>query len=187
MATFLRRIMEKIDERFLASAGARPIIGSNFELLLVCFHPYEGTGANLPDGVSIQPGDSVCELHLSNKKISAYAEDPSVKSVEWQILQDLRREFTALAKEMRDGTIPQDVKGIYGVNVLPAGARRLGFTLIPLTPGWNRIWLAWWESFIRKVYYSFGSGKKADGKKTTVAYEIWMSRQMLVERYGKEA
>lgn len=185
MAKLLRRIMEKIDERFLSSAKARTITGSNLGLLLICFHPYEGAGAELPDGTLIKPGDPVCELHLSNKRISAYAEDPAIQSVEWQILQDLRKEFAALAQEIAEGIFPADVRGIYGVNVLPAGARRLGFTLIPLPPGWNQVWLAWWESLIRKVYYSFGSGKKANTRKTSVAYEIWMSRGELARKYGK--
>lgn len=184
MAKFIRNIMEKIDERFLASANARFVEGTENNLLLICFHPYEGEGADLPDGTVVRPGDLVSELHLSNKKVASYAEGQS-KSVEWQIIQDMRKEFMLLAKEVQDGSVPQEVKGFYGVNVMPAGARRLGFTLIPLPPGWNRVWLAWWESVIRRVFYSFKPGKKPDFSKTKVAYEIWMSRGELVKKYGQ--
>jgi hypothetical protein len=182
MPSLARRIMEKIDERYLSSVNARPVKGSNLKLLLICFHPYEGIGAELPDKTTIKPGDQVVELHLSNKKIASYTESQG-KTPEWQILQDLRQEFSLLAREVIEGSIPEDVKGFYGVNVLPAGARRLGFTLIPLPQGWNRIWLAWWESLIRRVYY-YNPDKKTDFGKTKNAYEIWLSRSGLIKRYG---
>lgn len=185
MPSLARNIMEKIDERYLSSVNARTVKGSDIHLLLICFHDYDGTGAELPDGTVIRPGDRVVELHLSNKKIASYGENQG-KSAEWQVLQDLRKEFSLLAQEVKDGSIPDEIQGFYGINVLPAGARRLGFTLIPLPSGWNRTWLAFWESLIRRIFYSYRPDKKTDFKKTKDAYEIWMSRNGLVSRYGKD-
>ncbi len=154
-------------------------------LLLICFHPYEGKQpVELSDHTVIQPGERVGELHLSNIRITEIADQNSERSLEWQLMDMLKQELRVLAKACGAGKIPGDIRAIYGVNVLAAGARRLGFTLVPIAKGWDRWWLGFWESTLRLIYYSFKTKKKATLKRTMDPYQVWMSREQLIKRFS---
>lgn len=182
----LRKILERVDENYQKKVGAATIPGSKDNLLLICFHTYEGKKQVVTnDRVTIKPGDPVGELHFNNKRITAMAATPSDRSMEWRLFEMLKAEFAALAEACNTGLIPSNVKAFYGVNVLAAGAKRLGFTLVPIPPGWNRWWLGFWESVLRLIFYSFKTKKKASLKRTMDPYEIWISNDELIRRYKK--
>ena len=183
-ATVLQKFGMAIDRHYLKKVGATSIPGSKFNVLLICFHPYEGEKAlTLVDGLVIDPGELIAEFHLSNQRIAELGNQQSERSMEWRIMEILKAEFTALAKACMEGQLSSDVKGFYGVNVLTAGAKRLGFTLVPIPKGWNRWWLGFWETLLRKIFYSFKTKKKATFQKTKDPYEVWITRQELVKRY----
>lgn len=187
--TILQRIGYRIDRNYLKKAGATSVPGSRLDVLLICYHPYHGkTQLTIPGGKTgaptlINPGDPIVEIHLSNIRIIQIAQEPSERSMEWRLLEMLREELGKLAQACKEGEIPYEVKGFYGVNVLSAGAKRLGFTLVPLPKGWNRWWLGFWESLLRKIYYSFKTKKKATFGRTQNPFEIWISREELLNRY----
>lgn len=182
----LRQLGMAIDRRYLKKVGASAVPGSSLGLLLVCYHPYQGKHGITLDGTTIEPGDMVGELHLSNVRITEIAAEPVGRSLEWRLMELLKEEFQRLAQACRNGNIPENIKGFYGVNVLAAGARRMGFTLIPIPKGWNRWWLGFWESMLRLIYYSFKTSKKAKLQKTMDPYEIWISRSHLIQRYARQ-
>lgn len=183
-ARILRKIGEKIDARYQKKVGAVTIPGSQNNLLLICYHPYQGKKTVVTnDGITIDPGDPVGELHFNNKKITELAAEPSERSMEWRLIEILKAEFTTLAEACAAGLIPGNIRAFYGVNVMAAGAKRMGFTLVPIAPGWNRWWLGFWESVLRLVFYSFKTKKKASLKKTMDPYEIWISRNELIWKY----
>lgn len=183
---FLRKIGEKIDERYQKQVGAIKIPQSEIGLLMVCYHKYQGKKQVITnDGVAIEPSDPVGELHFNNKKITEIAALPSERTMEWRLFELIKTEFGTLAAAIDSGLVPDNIKAFYGVNVLAAGAKRLGFTLIPLTPGWERWWLGFWESVLRLVYYSFKTSKKTSLKRTMDPYEIWISSNELVRRYAQ--
>lgn len=184
-AKILRRLGEGIDRRYLKKVGATSIPNSSLNLLLVCYHPYEGKKNVVLGDTVISPGEQIGELHLSNHRITQIAAEGSSRSLEWQLMEMLKTEMGSLAKACSDGVIPDRVRGFYGVNVLAAGARRLGFTLVPIPKGWNRWWLGFWESVLRLIYYSFKTKKKAQLQKTMDPYEVWISRQQLIDRFVK--
>ena len=179
-----RRFGEAVDHRYLKKVGAISVPGTTCHLLLICFHPYHGKELVQTTGQVIKSGEPICEIHLSNKRITQIAAEPGDRSMEWHLIGMLKKEFSLLAEAIKNNTIP-DVKGIYGVNVMPAGARRLGFTLVPVPKGWNRIWLAFWESMLRMIFYSYKTNKKATLQRTSDPYEIWMSKEEFLRRYAK--
>lgn len=187
MSTHLfRKFGEAIDRRYLKKAGAISIPGSSDQLLKICFHPYHGQKTlQLPGEITITPGDSVCELHFSNKRITEIAAETKDRSMEWRLAEILREEFKKLAKACLDGTISGEIKAFYGVNAMGTTAKRFGFALIPLPRGWNRLWLGFWESLLRKIFYSYKKGKKTTLSRTMEPHEIWMSREELMRRYLK--
>ncbi|MCL6589497.1 MAG: hypothetical protein K6U80_06035 [Firmicutes bacterium] len=180
----LQKLGLAIDRRYLKKTGAIPIPGSGERLLLVCFHAYHGPApVILPDQTNINPGDQVGELHLSNLRILEMGDENTGQSMEWRVIQAVKKELSLLARACQNGAIPEAVQGFYGVNVLPAGVKRLGFSLFALPKGWNRLWLGFWESFLRKVFYSFKTTKKVKLNRTNDPYEIWISRREVLKRY----
>jgi hypothetical protein len=181
-----RKLGMAIDRRYLKKAGAIPIPGSEARLLLICFHPYHGSKSiEIPGQVTIAPGDPVCELHFSNHRITEIAAENSDRSMEWLLMEMLKKEFKTLAESCVNGAIPREIKAFYGVNVMGTTSRRLGFTLIPLPKGWNRLWLGFWESLLRKIFYSYKKDKKTVLGRTMDPHEIWISRDELTRRYFK--
>lgn len=183
-ARIFRKIGERIDEYYQKKVGAITIPGSNHDLLMICFHDYQGKKQVITkDGVTIDPGDPVGELHFNNKRITEIAALASERSMEWRLFEMLKAEFAALAEAGVGGLIPSKVKAFFGVNVLAVGAKRLGFTLVPIPPGWNRWWLGFWESVLRLIYYSFKTKKKVSLKRTMDPYEIWISSDELIRKF----
>jgi hypothetical protein len=181
-----RKIGAAIDRNYLKKVGATPVPGSNHNLLLICFHPYRGKKpVPIPPQVIINPGDPVCEIHLSNKRITQIAAEAGNRSMEWRIFEILKKEFGELAKAWIDGRISPEIKAVYGVNTMGTIAKRLGFTLIPFPKGWNKIWLGFWESLVRKIFYSYKTPKKATFKRMMDPHEIWISREEFLKRYLK--
>lgn len=186
-AKLFQKIGLAIDRRYLQKAGAIPVPGSEEKLLLVCFHPYHGTQpVVLPDQTKIHPGEQVGELHLSNLRVLEMGNENEGSSMDWRMIQTVRRELALLGQACQNGTIPETIQGFYGVNVLPAAVKRLGFTLFPIPKGWDRIWLGFWESFLRKVFYSFKTTRKVKLNRTNDPYEIWISRREIIRRYFGE-
>jgi hypothetical protein len=187
MINILRSIGQTIDRYYLKKAGATAIPGSNLGLLLLCYHPLQSREAVVLDEQTVyQPGATVGEFHLSNIRITEFGNEPSQRSLEWRILEMLKAEFTTLAKACVEGVIPEAVQGFYGVNVLVAGAKRLGFTLVPIPQGWSRWWLGFWESCLRLLFYSYKTKKRAALQRTMDPYNVWISRAELIKRYYKE-
>jgi hypothetical protein len=184
MSTILRGLGEAIDRYYLKKAAATAIPGSGLGLLLLCYHPLQSREAVAIDGQTIcRPGQTVGEFHLSNIRITELAKEPSPRSLEWRLLEMLKSEFAILAEACVKEVIPPNVQGFYGVNVLVAGAKRLGFTLVPIPPGWERWWLGFWESCLRLIFYSYKTKKKAALQRTMDPYEVWISRTELIKRY----
>jgi hypothetical protein len=180
----LQKLVMAIDRRYLKKVNATTIPGSEHQLLLICFHPYEGKKLlTLADGVTINPGDLVGEFHLANQRVAEMGKENSSRSMEWRLFEILKAEFSGVAKACSAKEISSEVKGFYEVNVLAAGARRLGFTMVAIPKGWNRWWLGFWETLLRKIFYSFKTKKKATFKKTKDAFEIWITREELIKRY----
>jgi hypothetical protein len=180
----LRKLGTAIDRRYLKKAGAISVPDSEYRLLLICFHPYHGRkSVDIPGPVTIAPGDPVCEIHLANQRITEIARESSTRSMEWRLLEILKKELGKLAESFVNGTIPQEIKAVYGVNAMGTASRRLGFTLIPLPKGWNRLWLGFWESLLRKIFYSYKKDKKTVLGRTMDPHEVWISREELVRKY----
>lgn len=171
-----------IDRGYLQKAGATTIPGSRFDLLLVGFHVYQGKQRlRLEDNQGIMPGEPVGEFHLNNIRITRMAAEESARPMEWRLLEALNAELDCLAAACTNGLISETVSGFYGVNILAAGARRLGLTLVPVPPGWNRLWLSLWGTWLRRIYYSYRPNRQSK-RPVMPPYEMWISRSKLVKR-----
>ncbi len=186
--TFFQSCGAIIDNFYIKKVGATPIPGSENKLLLLCVHPYQGAeSVKLSDDIEIMRDEAVAEFHFNNGRILEIARTAATnRPIEWLLLKILKEELALLAKACREGAISEEIRGFYGVNVLSGGAKRLGFTLVPLADNWQNRLIGFWESSLRRLYYSNQNHVKTGSKKSwyhNKPCEAWLSRASLLMNY----
>ena len=159
----------------------QPIPGAPSGLFRVHFGRYLGKSITLPDGTTVKRGDLVCELHMSNVKLTQITDT-------WALIRALGGDLRALAAWAEQPDFPARVRALYGYSLLSRGAPRLGFTLrdrrITLYARLERFFLMG----LLALYNAQGVERLRHG--TTFAHypqELWMSRDELRRRYGADA
>lgn len=170
-------------ERFLHTVWhIQSIPDAPYHLMEVRFIRYHGRSIELSNGVHIQKGDPVIELHFRNQAFLEIGEDGDT----WKYMVIIGQNLQALARWMQSSDFPSEVKAIYGVTLLSRGAPRLGFTL-RLRP---KTLLTWFDRFFMTgllvLYNPKGERRLLQGTTYgTFPQEAWMSREKLLQRYGK--
>jgi hypothetical protein len=156
----------------------RVVPGSPHGILHVRFVRHRGRPIALPDGTAVRRGDRICELHLNGP---ALARLPHW----WHVLRAVGDELGALARWAEHGGLPADVHALYGYTLLGRAGPRLGFVVREhprtLLARFDRPFLLG----LMAIYGREGVDRLRAGS-TFGRYpqEVWMSRGMLLARYG---
>ncbi len=118
----LQRNFEKI---YVKAMGWEHIPNSDNELVYVDIKKYKGKTLVI-DGVTINNGDTIAEMHIDNLNISKI--DNTMRSV----INSFKDEMTSLTKACNDYYNFRDIKAVYGVTVLHPLLKYLEFTIFPL-------------------------------------------------------
>jgi hypothetical protein len=158
----------------------RPIPGAPYGAFTIHLTRYRGDRFVLPDGTEIQPGDRVGELHFNNRIVVQVT-----RRRVWDLVPALEADLRSLAIWITGPGFPPGVTAFYGVTLLAAGAKRLGFTARerPVTLGarLDRFFL----SGLLALYSRQGLRRLGLGRTYgTYPREVWMSRAELLRRYG---
>lgn len=160
-----------------------PIPGAPYHVFAVHFTHHRGDGIDLADGTVVCRGDRVVELHFNNEIVAQ-----QVSRRLYQLWEATRGDLEALAAWLEHIDPEVDIKALYGVTLLAAGARRLGFTThqrpYTLQTRLDRFFL----TGLLALYSSQGIQRLTRGS-TYGSYpqEVWMSRAELRRRYGASA
>ncbi len=156
---------------------ARFLQGSEQRLLRVNYRKYRGKSKEL-NGLVVNKGDLLAELHLSNMALSRYNQH---KSPEWALYKDLIKELRLLSEQLKESGKP--ITALTGITLLAPAAVRLGFIIEEIPPGmWSSLNYVW----LRLLRIAFSPKKDAelntlDTKRQPVNF--WISAEKFKEKF----
>jgi hypothetical protein len=164
-------------------APTEAIPNAPYHLFSVRFGPYQGPPVTLPDGVTIETGQRVGELHFENSNVMRLMNTAPV----WELVKQLDGDLKALAAWFQTKEL-EDVRALWGVTLLSAVAERKGFLVRqrPIT------FHARLERFFMEgllVLYSQEGIRRMTHGTTPTHYpeEVWIARATFLRRYQAKA
>ena len=170
--------VERFDRWYEQKYDIRPI-GCGGHIFRLGLIRHLGERVVLVDGTIIDPGDVVGELHMDNRR-AAELHREGRSGIRFR--REVLRSLPALAHDLAARPDCQTVKAVCGASLFWEGAARVGFESRPL-PAFARWWLTHWERFLLCRFHPAGRRRLAEGDRTQ-SRQVWMSRRVLLERYG---
>ncbi len=172
--------VERLDRWFERKHDIRPV-GEGGYICRLGLIRHRGRRIVLGDGTTINSGDLVGELHMDNRRAAELHQEGKGGI---RLRREVFRALPALARDLASRPDYQAVKAVCGASLFWEGAARVGFEDRPV-PAFTRWWLTWWERFLMARYHPAGRQRLEEGDRTKLR-QIWMSRRVLLERYGRE-
>ncbi|HYU73894.1 MAG TPA: hypothetical protein VEL31_14535 [Ktedonobacteraceae bacterium] len=161
-----------------------PIPHAPHNLMAIALTRYSGRPIDLPDGIHVQSGDPIIELHFNNQELLSMAEHPNA----WEYMHMIARNLHSLAVWMQQPDFPADagkIRAIYGVTLLSRGARRLGFTVRGRPRNLHSRLERFFLLGLLVLYSPRGRSRLLQGTTYgTYPQETWMSPAELFKRYS---
>lgn len=173
--------VESLEGWFERKYQIRPI-GEGGYIARLCVIRHRGPRLVLQDGTTIDPGDTVAELHIDNKLAAGLH---TVGKGGIRLRREVFRLLPVLARELATRPEYRGINALCGASLFWDGAARVGFENRPL-PFFTRIWLGWWERFLMARYHPAGRRRLTEGPRREPR-QVWMTRRTLLERYGGKA
>jgi peptidoglycan-N-acetylglucosamine deacetylase len=164
-----RRLAGLFDTVFDRLGRIRPLLDRADSLYRLARIPFPFEGVTLSDGVPLEHGAPVLELHVNNPLMVDTGLTATLRRL-------VNREFPLLAHELRRRPGWQGVQAVCCTSALSPLLERMGFESLPL-PSMTRTRLRVWANILRRVY---GSPARAPEAKLSM-----MSRGAFLERYGE--
>lgn len=151
-----------------------------YRLLGLRVRPYAGQSFVLSDGIKIEAGALIGELHCNNQNIlrlvSEYGLNPFAAT---------REDLRSLAAWIGQDEHGRQIRALYGVTMLTKGALRLGFTVRRQPVNIRRRFEKIFMTGLLFLYAAEGVQRLMNGTTPRVyPQEVWISRRELIKRYG---
>jgi hypothetical protein len=150
-------------------------------VLRIRLKAYRGRPLTLPDGLKIERGVRVGELHLDNEL--AFDLVVGRRLNPYHVCRD---ELRGLAAFVQQDSLGAQVQAFFGRTMVAIAGPRVGFTIRELRHGvW--LWFQWLFMIGLLLLYTEGGLERLTRGTTMVSYprEVWMSRDRLLKLYGE--
>ncbi len=153
---------------------------AHFRLLDVRFTTYKEHPVVLDDGIAIEPGAIVGEIHCNNLRMLNL-----ITRKRASVLGAARDDLRCLAKWIAAGDPLAEIKALYGVTLLGRACKRLGFTVCKRDLTIRNRMDTFFMSGLLLLYNVEGLRRLGRGSAlNSYTEQIWMSRGELLRRYG---
>ncbi|WP_081757029.1 polysaccharide deacetylase family protein [Gorillibacterium massiliense] len=172
------------EKLFIKIFGIIPVDPEN-TFLQIRLREYHGSSMVLGDGVRIEKGDLVAEMHLNNDTL--YQLGRTSRNAVHLAIQMIRRTeqiLPQIATLFKSDPGYKDVKGLYGVSLINRGLEHLGFTVLDLPKGPFSFFTKIYLRFLMYVVHSQGRTRLKQKTELLVPKIICISAQELENRYA---
>jgi len=166
-------LMKKFDGFIVKKNKWETIPNSEIELFYIVPQIYNGKTIKLEDGIIIQTGDKIAEIHINNRIMREYSQYG-------KIMGDFKKELFCLANEAKYNSNYLNIKAYYGVTILYPLAKRMHFSVIDLDKSIKTYLLYKWDVFLKKVFSVNGNKDNRKSKK------CWLSKKTLIYYFGSK-
>jgi hypothetical protein len=153
-------------------------------LVRVELRRHRGGPVTLQDGLTIRPGDLVCEIHIDNLQVARYHQQTSdPRGLGLLFVRGMTEGLRHLAAFVE--AIPERrIVAVHAISLYWEGSERLGFEVRPIRGRWERWSANTWLKFLLWYYHPEGVKRTRGRQRLAEAREAWMSVDQLKRRYG---
>lgn len=147
---------------------------------------YKGPTIWLDDGVTIEKGDPVLQLHFNNRLLLETAlQSKNTMHMITTMLKMLKTTFHHLSETVARPEYAH-YKGLYGISLMHRGATQFGFSVIDLPKGFGRSYQQFYLRMLMGIMHP--NGRKRLRQKTELLSPkiVAVSRQRFLEYAGKK-
>lgn len=151
------------------------------------FRPYHGDPIQLDDGVTLNSGDQVMEIHFDNERLYEIGKKSrSSMQLAIHMIRDVERTLPEMAAYIQQhGNLSQEVKAVYGVSFINRGPEQFGFTVRDLPKGLFLRVTTYYLRVLMRVMHPMGQRRLRQHPEQLVPRTIVMSTETLLNRYGQ--
>ncbi|MCJ8011663.1 polysaccharide deacetylase family protein [Paenibacillus sp. KQZ6P-2] len=147
---------------------------------------YRGQTIELKNGIMLQKGDQVVELHFDNEKLFYFGvRSRSSVHIAIQMIRSMEKELPPLAHLVMEDSGARNAKALYGVSMINRGPQQFGFQVIDLKDGLVSKSTRLYLKFLLSVIHPSGHSRLKEHSQQLVPKMILMPIDVLVERYAE--
>jgi peptidoglycan-N-acetylglucosamine deacetylase len=172
------------DRLLRAVRHIKPLIADDSGIIRFSLGRHKGPTRVLNDGTEVKGGDAIVEIHLNNDWFKRRRDlNLSASQSPREFLGCYAEELRILARQVAGGMFG-DIVALHGVTLLDVAARRLGFQVDELPDSLWKRGARFYMVGLMRVYHLRGGGVPNLREKAWEVKEIWLSRKLLLNKYG---
>ncbi|MFZ5816442.1 MAG: YkoP family protein [Bacillota bacterium] len=147
---------------------------------------YPGRSLTGADGSRIRRGERVLEVHIDSRLLEERTAGLTAHQRSLYLRREMIAGLQAYARLLSADPALEDVRGLWALTLIHRGVDLLGFTVIDLPGGLTRWLSTLYLKWILAAYHPDGDDRLHQREEALVPKEIFMSREVLLSRYGQE-
>jgi hypothetical protein len=186
LKSIIRSVIVQWEKLICRLKKIQPIKGSSYNLLRIKTAKYKGEVLRIADNCSLNKGDCIIELHLSNIVLAKGTVGNATVASDLQLFPYIRGELFVLGKYLRLQQFNMNIKAIGGVTIHGPAMRRLGFSLYPGQKCLGNSLVSIWMRILRWVFSRPNKAVRVRNRPSRNLEHFYMPISQFVQKYGTQ-